>query len=102
MDRVLRIALTVAALALFGASAFVAVEFALMVAPVFFLVLLLFNGVRPGEGLIERYRRRVPAVVSRRRESCRPLAPRVVYRRGRLVVSGLAMRPPPASLAVSS
>ena len=101
MDRVLRIALTVAALLLFGASAFVATEFALMAAPVFFIMLLLFNGVRPGEELLERFRRRTPDAAVRRRERGRPLAPRTVFRHGRLVVSGLAMRPPPAAAHLS-
>jgi hypothetical protein len=96
MGRVVRVSLSLAALLLFAAAAFVSSGFALMAAPVFLLMLLLFNGIRPGERLIERHRRR-PAPARMRRTRERVLAPRMVYRRGRLVVSGLAMRPPPAA-----
>jgi TctA family transporter len=96
-DRRLRLALTVGALLVFAASSLVASSFALAAAPLFFLLLALLSGVWPGERLIERYRRRCGAPAGSLRGACRRSpAPRVVFRRGRLVVSGMAMRPPPA------
>jgi hypothetical protein len=97
MNRVVRIALTVSVLLLLAATGFVALDFVLMCSPASSLLLLLFNGVRPGERLIERHRRRLAPVRATRRDRRRVPALRAVPRRGRLVVSGLAMRPPPVA-----
>ena len=95
MEVRLRIPLSAIALLLLAAAAFVAPGFALLIAPAFFLILLLVNGIRPGEQLIQRLRRRHEARPRRRAERTR-WTPRVVDLPGRLIASGLAMRPPPA------
>ena len=76
---------------------------ALTMAPALLMLALFAGGVRPGEALIERLRagRVTPA---RPRPGSAPL-PRlalVVRPAGRLIASALAMRPPPAPLAVSN
>jgi hypothetical protein len=84
-----------------GAAAIVIVApvFALTMAPGFFLLLLLANGIRPCEQLIVRHRLRR---ARRRPEPAIRFAHprvRVVRAAGHLLAFALAMRPPPAAPA---
>ncbi|WP_354700162.1 hypothetical protein DSM112329_00426 [Paraconexibacter sp. AEG42_29] len=76
----------------------VGVSAALTLAPAALLLVLLAQGIHPGEQLIERWRsartgvrRRAAVVVAR------PVLPVLVARTGRLLHAALAMRPPPAA-----
>jgi hypothetical protein len=75
----------------------VAPVFALTMAPAFFLLLLLANGIMPCEQLIVRHRlrraRRRPAPASH----CARRRAVVVRPAGHLLAFALAMRPPPAA-----
>ena len=76
---------------------------ALTMAPALLMLALFAGGVRPGEALIERLRAR--RVTPRRPRAVSASLPRlalVVRPAGRLIASALAMRPPPAPLAVSN
>ena len=76
---------------------------ALTMAPALLMLALFAGGVRPGEALIERLRTR--RATPRRPRAVSALRPRlalVVRPAGRLIASALAMRPPPAPLAVSN
>jgi hypothetical protein len=75
----------------------VAPVFALTMAPAFFLLLLLANGIMPCEQLIVRHRlrrtrRRRPPVMHRARRR-----PGIARAAGHLLAFALAMRPPPAA-----
>src|SRR3954454_7486384 len=75
---------------------------ALTMAPALLLLALFAGGVRPGEALIERLRDRRAADAARVRAVSAP-RPRLVLlarRAGRLIASGLAVRPPPSGSAV--
>jgi hypothetical protein len=88
----------------FAALVALAPAFALTIAPVALLVVLLVNGWAPGEELIERLRRRA-AAPQRRWARALPQRQYVLLlprRTGRLIASALAMRPPPVAVAVSS
>ena len=76
---------------------------ALTMAPAMLMLALFAGGVRPGEALIERIRSRRAAVRPPRAVSApRPRLELVVRPAGRPIASALAMRPPPAPLAVTS
>lgn len=93
-------ALTAALLAL-AAGLLVAPSVGLLLAPAAALLLLLAHGVFLGETLIERLRtRRSPARRRAARAVRPPAVPLVVRRTGRLLAFALAVRPPPARVAV--
>jgi hypothetical protein len=76
---------------------------ALTMAPALLMLALFAGGVRPGEALIERLRaRRATSRRPRAVSALRPHLALVVRPTGRRLASALAMRPPPAPLAVSS
>lgn len=76
---------------------------ALTLAPAVLLLAMFAGGFRPGEALIERLREQRAAPRPLRATSARiPQLALVVRPVGRLIASALAMRPPPAPLAVSS
>jgi hypothetical protein len=76
---------------------------ALTMAPALLMLALFAGGVRPGEALIERLRSsRVTPVPPRAVSAPQPRLALVVRPAGRLIASALAMRPPPAPLAVSN
>ena len=66
------------------------------------MLALFAGGVRPGEALIERLRSRLRTPRLRAVSAARPRLALVVRPIGRLLASALAMRPPPALLAVST
>ena len=76
---------------------------ALAMAPALLMLALFTCGIRPGEAMIDRLRAR-QAVPCRARavSAARPQLALVVRPTGRLLASALAMRPPPASLALSN
>jgi len=69
---------------------------ALTMAPALLMLALFAGGVRPGEALIERLRSRRDTRRPRALSSPRPRLALVVRLAGRLIASGLAVRPPPA------
>ena len=74
---------------------------ALTMAPAVLMLALFTGGVRPGEALIERLRAgRVTPAPARAVSAPRPRLALVVRPAGRMIASALAMRPPPAPLAV--
>lgn len=94
-------ALAVTLLAL-AAGLVLAPSVALLLAPAAALMLLLAHGVFVGEELIERLRaRRAPTRHPRPRAALRPVAPATIRRTGRRIAFALAVRPPPALVAVS-
>ena len=86
--------------ALVASAAVVDPGLALTIAPALLLLGLLVTGFRPGEkfivGLYDRSRPRRPRATS----TPRPRLALVVRLVGRLLASGLAVRPPPSGLAV--
>ena len=75
---------------------------ALTMAPALLMLALFAGGVRPGEALIERLRaRRQTPRLPRAVSAARPRLALVVRPAGRAIASALAMRPPPAPLAIS-
>lgn len=94
-------ALAVTLLAL-AAGLVLAPSVALLLAPAAALMLLLAHGVFVGEELIERLRaRRAAARHPRPRAALRPVAPAYIRRTGRRIAFALAVRPPPAPVAIS-
>jgi hypothetical protein len=91
-------------LALLGAGVVVIAvspEFALVLAPVFALLTALVLGMFPGEDLLERIRTRRCPQPRRRPTNATPRRRTLPVRRvGRAVAFALAVRPPPASLAL--
>lgn len=84
-----------------AAGLLVAPSVGLLLAPAAALLLLLAHGVFLGEDLIDRLRtRRAPTRRRARRTVQPPAAPVVVRRTGRLIAFALAVRPPPARVAV--
>ncbi len=74
---------------------------ALTMAPALLMLALFAGGVRPGEALIERLRAgSVTPAPARAVSAQRPRLALVVRPAGRMIASALAMRPPPAPLAV--
>lgn len=89
--------------ALVGLAGLAEPGLALTMAPALLMLALFAGGVRPGEALIERLRsRRATPRRARAVSAPRPRLALVVRPAGRLLASALAMRPPPAPLAVSS
>ncbi len=86
------------------AAAFcIAPGMAVALAPAALLLLLLVHGLFPGEEAIERLRGRMQVRAVRPvRSSRRPALPQVVRRTGREIAFALAVRPPPAGVAISS
>lgn len=97
-----RAASAVALLSVMVATADASPQIALLLAPAFVLVLLLSFGVFLGEDLIARLRDRRMTRPRRVREprAGRPYAAGVVRRVGRSLAFALAIRPPPAALAL--
>ena len=91
-----------ALLAIMATTADAAPQIALLLAPFFLLVLLLSLGFFPGEELIERLRaaRWTSPAARRAPRVGRLYAAPVVRRVGRAFAFALAMRPPPAALAL--
>lgn len=84
-----------------AAGLVVAPSVGLLLAPAAALLLLLAHGVFLGEDLIERLRTRRSPSRRRRPQAVRPPAMPVVLRRtGRRIAFALAVRPPPARVAV--
>ncbi len=76
---------------------------ALALAPAVVMLALFTCGIRPGEAMIDRLRaRRDVPCRARAVSAARPQLALVVRATGRLLASALAMRPPPASLALSN
>lgn len=76
---------------------------ALSLGPAVLMLALFAVGVRPGEALIERLlERRAGARHRRPVSAARPRLALVVRPAGRQIASALAMRPPPATLAISN
>jgi len=92
----------VALLSVMAATADAAPQIALLLTPFVVIVLLLSFGVFLGEDLLERLRARRWTSPLRAREprAGRPYAATVVRRVGRSFAFALAMRPPPAALAL--
>jgi hypothetical protein len=91
------------ALALVAAAGFVDPGLALAFSPAMLLLALLTCGFRPGETLIERLRaRRQGRPAARAVSAPRPRLALVVRPVGVALASALAMRPPPAPLAITA
>ena len=88
--------------ALVASAALVDPGLALTMAPALLLLALLATGVRPGERLIARLHGRPRPARQRATSHPRPRLALVVRLVGRLLASGLAVRPPPSGLAVST
>jgi hypothetical protein len=88
--------------ALVASAAAVDPGLALTMAPALLFLALLANGCRPGEKLIARLHGHARRTAPRRaRSTPRPRLALVVRLVGRLLASGMAVRPPPSGLAVS-
>jgi hypothetical protein len=87
--------------ALVASAAVVDPGLALTMAPALLLLALLANGFRPGEKLIARLRGHRRPARPRAGSQRRPRLALVVRLVGRLLASGLAVRPPPSGLVVS-
>ncbi|UUY06108.1 hypothetical protein LRS13_11515 [Svornostia abyssi] len=97
--RATALAVTLIALA---AGLVLAPSVALLLAPAAALMLLLAHGVFVGEEFIEQLRaRRAAARRPRPRAALRPVAPAYIRRTGRRIAFALAVRPPPAPVALS-
>lgn len=81
------------------AAASVSPDVLLVLAPAFLLLGLLVMGQAPGEELLMRFVRR-PRARRVTPSVPRPTLPLLVRRTGRLIASALAMRPPPAGVAI--
>ena len=88
--------------ALVVSAALVDPGLALTMAPALLLLALLATGFRPGEKLIARLHGQARRGTQRPASHPRPRLALVVRLVGRLLASGLAVRPPPSGLAVST
>ena len=88
--------------ALVSSAALVDPGLALTMAPALLLLAMLANGFRPGEALIERLRTHARPARRRATSTPRPRPTFVVRHAGRLLAFGLAVRPPPSRLVVST
>jgi len=86
--------------ALVASAALVDPGLALTMAPALLLLALLVTGFRPGEKLIARLHGHARRAIRRATSHPRPRLALVVRLVGRLLASGLAVRPPPSGLAV--